>query len=333
MMTVLAAARRGVGDDKTGRRSIDGHLRVKRLFKFLDRGSVYWLPLAFMFVAALARLAVPDVLDRLSLIWFDMCQRAQPRTASEVPVRIIDIDDKSLKQFGQWPWPRSLVAELVDKLSEAGAAVITFDVLFAERDRTSPQSLISLLSQAGVSGDEAQRLLSTMVDPDKKLAEAIAKTPVVVGLALSEGGGNGDPANKAGFAFTAGPGIDPLRYVERYSEAINDLPEFEQAAAGNGFVNEHLDWDNVRAARAARAAARDKPIASLDAETLRVAVDAKGYIGRGAGAQQREELRREHRTERRQDRAADHADRRRRPSLRCISRHPRKIAISPPRTS
>jgi adenylate cyclase len=166
MMTVLAGARRGVGNDTTGRRSIDGHWQVKRLFNFLDRGSVYWLPLAFMFIAALARLAVPDVLDRLSLIWFDMCQRAQPRTASEVPVRIIDIDDKSLKQFGQWPWPRSLVAELVDKLSEAGAAVITFDVLFAERDRTSPQSLISLLSQAGVSGDEAQRLLSTMVDPD-----------------------------------------------------------------------------------------------------------------------------------------------------------------------
>ena len=61
---------------------------------------------------------------------FDQYQRWHPRDYVEAPVRIVDIDEESLSRLGQWPWPRTKVAELLDKLGAAGVAVVGFDVLF-----------------------------------------------------------------------------------------------------------------------------------------------------------------------------------------------------------
>ena len=51
---------------------------------------------------------------------------------------IVDIDERSLAEIGQWPWPRTTVARLVDRLSQMGAVVIGFDIVFSEPDRMSP---------------------------------------------------------------------------------------------------------------------------------------------------------------------------------------------------
>src|SRR5690349_9254636 len=75
---------------------------------------------------------------------FDLYQRIKPRVYAPVPVRIVDIDDASLSRLGQWPWPRTLVASLVDKLKANGAAAIAFDIVFAEPDRTSPKQMLAL---------------------------------------------------------------------------------------------------------------------------------------------------------------------------------------------
>ncbi len=141
---------------------------MKRLLSFLRRGIIYWLPMALLMTAALARLAIPEVLDRLSLFAFDVYERAAPRQMpDDPPVLIVDIDEHSLKQLGQWPWPRTIVAEILDKLREAGAAVIAFDVLFSEPDRTSPQMLQALLTSRGATEEDAKRLLATM--PDRRV--------------------------------------------------------------------------------------------------------------------------------------------------------------------
>jgi adenylate cyclase len=59
-------------------------------------------------------------------------------------VRVVDIDEASLQAYGQWPWPRTRLAELVTRLHEAGATAIAFDVLLAEPDRTSPKAMAQL---------------------------------------------------------------------------------------------------------------------------------------------------------------------------------------------
>ena len=67
---------------------------------------------------------------------FDQYQRWRPRaTGAERLVRVVDIDDESIRRLGQWPWPRAEMAKLVDALAGAKAAAIGFDVLFSETDR------------------------------------------------------------------------------------------------------------------------------------------------------------------------------------------------------
>ena len=260
-------------------------VRIKELLTFLDRGLAYWLPILLLLVAALARVVVPGVLDRLSPLAFDMYQREAPRDATDLPVRIVDIDDASLKQIGQWPWPRGTIAQLVDKLREAGAAVVVFDALFSEPDRTSPKLLLPLLSSNGLSPDAAAQLLAQVRDPDDVLAQAIAKVPTVLGFALTERGGTNNLANKAGFSIAGSAGEDPLIFADHFAEVVADLPVLQKAAAGEGAVNPHLDWDNVlRRVPLVLRLGKDRPVPSLAAEALRLAVGAHSYIAKAAGA-------------------------------------------------
>src|SRR6478752_8537654 len=96
--------------------------------------------------ALFLRIADPPALSRLRDIAFDNYQRLKPREfTADTPVRIVDIDEAALAQFGQWPWPRTIVARLVEKLAEKGAAVIAFDVVFAEPDRSSISQVVKAL--------------------------------------------------------------------------------------------------------------------------------------------------------------------------------------------
>jgi adenylate cyclase len=93
--------------------------------------------------ALFLRAADPSELARLRDFAFDSFQRIEPREYStESPVRIIDIDEAALAAYGQWPWPRSTLARLVDKLTEKGVAAIAFDAVFAESDRSSISSIV-----------------------------------------------------------------------------------------------------------------------------------------------------------------------------------------------
>ncbi|MGH7092832.1 MAG: CHASE2 domain-containing protein, partial [Stellaceae bacterium] len=250
----------------------------------MQRGAVYWLPLLFLAGMSLGRLVVPEFLDRLSLLAFDGFQYAAPRPPANLPVRIVAIDDKSIEEIGQWPWPRSKMAELVDKLREAGAGVVAFDILFSEPDRTSPKMLLPLLSRGGASDADARRLLASMPDPDRDLAGAIAKLPVVLGYSLGDTAGGNPVLNKAGFAIAGAKGENPLHFVDNYPHAVGDLTELQQAAAGNGFVNQHRHWDNVVRRMPLIFLLRGQPVPSFAAETLRVAAGAHAFIVRAAGA-------------------------------------------------
>jgi len=248
----------------------------------LRRGLIYLLPLVALLIALTARLTAPDLLDRLMLISFDTYQRIAPRESSnDVPIRIVDIDEASLQKYGQWPWPRSLDATLVDKLRDAGAAVITFDVVFAEPDRTSPKLLLAQLNQRGGVDDETARLLANLPDPDEALATAMKSVPTIASFILVDHSDSPPPIQKAGYAFA---GDDPLQFVDTSPAAITDLPVLQNAALGNGFINQHVDWDQIVRRVPLIMKLGDKPVFSMDAETLRVVTGAHTYIARAAGA-------------------------------------------------
>jgi adenylate cyclase len=261
-----------------------------RILAQLRRGVIYLLPMAVLLVAIGARIVAPDLLDRLSLIAFDLYQRAAPRQPGNAPIRIIDIDDRSLNKIGQWPWPRTIVAKMVDRLAAAGAAVIAFDIDFAEPDRTSPKMLLPLIAQNGVSPADAEKLLAALPDPDRALAASIKKIPVATGFILTDRGESRPPAEKAGFAMT---GTDPLSHVESFPKVVPNLPVIEAAAAGDGFLNQYLDWDHVvrrvpliltLSAKGSAQTSAVIPYPSLAAEALRLGFGVSTYILRASGA-------------------------------------------------
>lgn len=108
----------------------------------LLRALNWLLPLAILVLALAGWVSQPVPLVELRNLVFDSFLRLRPHAYEPAPVTIVDIDDASLAKLGQWPWPRTLVARLVERLDELGAASIALDVLFAEPDRTSPASML-----------------------------------------------------------------------------------------------------------------------------------------------------------------------------------------------
>ena len=114
--------------------------------KFRSLVSLFAILSAFLFGGI--RISDPELLEIFRLKYFDVLQRHEPReTNGNTYSVIIDIDEKSLKEIGQWPWSRNILAELFKKSGEAGMLVIGLDVLFSEKDRTSPEFIAKNLKK------------------------------------------------------------------------------------------------------------------------------------------------------------------------------------------
>src|ERR1700693_5437784 len=115
---------------------------MRWLRRYVSRNLHYLVPLPIMLVALVLWAREPAALVQFRWRVFDLCVRWKLRVYVPTPVRIVDIDDDSLEQFGQWPWPRTLLAKLVTRLNELGVATIAFDILFIDPDRTTPARLL-----------------------------------------------------------------------------------------------------------------------------------------------------------------------------------------------
>src|SRR5438270_12066355 len=120
---------------------------MRRFRRILSKQLHYLVPLPILLLSFLAWVSEPQALVQFRMAVFDEFLRLKPRQYEPVPVRIVDIDDESLERFGQWPWPRTLMAKLVGKLAELGAAVTAFDMLLIDPDRTTPSRVIQSLEE------------------------------------------------------------------------------------------------------------------------------------------------------------------------------------------
>ena len=223
---------------------------------------------------------------------FDQYQRWQPRDYTDQQVRIVDIDDESLRRIGQWPWPRTQVADLVRKLQDAGAAAIGFDMMFAEADRTSPQSMAALWNVRG----ETRTQLLRIPDHDQVMAEALRGGRVVLGFAGKRDGEQTRLPAKPSREVYAGPPALPFLNVLTGADA--PLAVLEQASTGIGAFTFFADTDSVvrrvpllmrmcdpaitaptplARAEACEADPRGTVVPSLSAELLRVSRKQRNY--------------------------------------------------------
>jgi adenylate cyclase len=234
----------------------------------LTRSAIFPL---FLLAACGALLLDPLPLQTLRHTMFDQYQRWQPRAYRDVGVRIVDIDDASLRRLGQWPWPRSQVAELVERLQAAGAAAVAFDVLFAEPDRTAPRALLKHWKLA----PEMAAQLAALDDPDIRLAAALRNGRAVLGVAAVNDGGQRPPAPHFGLV-TRGP--DASARLPAFSAAIGPLESLSAAAAGNGAMTFIPDADGIVRRVPLMLRAGDAMLPSLAAEALRVAESARAIV-------------------------------------------------------
>jgi adenylate cyclase len=222
----------------------------------------------------------PLLLELRNLV-FDAYQRQLPRPIrGDWPVRIADIDEESLKRFGQWPWPRTLLARLVDRLVQAGAGVVALDVVLAEPDRMAPAGILSAW-QERPEVEALRPLLERLPDPDRELAASIAKTPAVVAFVLTPEAGSRRPAEKWGEGTEIGG--DPRAFVPRFAGAVPTLGVIEAAAGGNGSVNFLPDADSTIRRVGLFHGLDGRLYPSLAAETVRVAAGAPNYDIKSAG--------------------------------------------------
>jgi adenylate cyclase len=253
-------------------------LKFRRTFSLIKWFGVR-RTLGFALLGAFITLRIwdPGPLENLKLRSFDFYQALKPREVKLKPVVIIDIDEDSLNAVGQWPWPRTVLSELIARLQQAGAAAIGFDVLFPEPDRMSPASVAKTLSQ--IDG-ETRRRLETLPTNDEVMANAMQGGKVVLGqsgvpFALPDSGPKDLP--RTGFASM---GANPESYLITFDGLLKNLPVLERAAAGRGVLTIRPERDGIVRRVPLVLKAGGQMVPALTLELLRVITNSGAILVR-----------------------------------------------------
>lgn len=249
--------------------------RLLRVLRWFGVRRTLGLALLAGFIAL--RIWDPPALENLRLRSFDFYQELKPRESAIRPVVIVDIDEESMRSIGQWPWPRTVVADLVTRLRGLGAAAIGFDVIFAEADRLSPQSAVSTFR--GVD-EETKEKLRGLPSNDQVMAEAIRGGRVVLGQSGIAGAASAPAAQNMPQTGMATIGPDPSPYLVTFPSLLRNVPELERAAQGRGLLTIRNERDGIvrRVPLIAKAGGIVAPALTLD--MLRVVTNSGAILVR-----------------------------------------------------
>jgi adenylate cyclase len=226
-------------------------------------------------VAVLVATTEPRPVEALRHAGFDAYQRLLPRVRQAAPAVIVEIDERSLARHGQWPWPRSLLAHLVERVQAGKPFAVGLDLIFPERDRLSPDVMVEGLSGAGA--EDLYARLKSQPGNDALFARALSTVPSVLGVA-----GYARPQLPAwarqhtAFAPARQRGGDALPYVGKHDVALGNLPVLESAAAGHALLS--ADLESGRARRVPLISRVGDALApSMSLELMRVAAGRAAY--------------------------------------------------------
>ena len=208
--------------------------------------------------------------------YFDSLQQIKPRPYQDVGVRVVDIDEASLRELGQWPWPRDVVADLVTQLQAYGAAIVVFDVLFAEADRYSPSNFLqrNALSDLGLPDGARKNLQQT--DFDSQLAETFLNIPVVLGIARTP---EIDQPTEAPLADVIEFGDNLIDVLPVMGASTTIVPVLKNASAGVGSVSvDPFGQANVVRTVPLVWNGSQGPVPSLALEAIRVAFGESALV-------------------------------------------------------
>lgn len=213
---------------------------LKKMARWFGAGRALGLAMLVFFLGL--QIWNPLPLHAVRLKTFDFYQQLKPRTQTGYPVVIVDIDDKSLAEEGQWPWPRTRISDMILEVTRLGGVAVAFDVLFSEPDGTSPAEFAR---RVGSIDEETKKRLLTLPSNDGVLALAFKRKPVV----LAQSGYHQETvwkgAKKPPSTGIATIGTDPSDRLLSYKGLLRNIPILEYNAAGRGMVSVLPDWDGI----------------------------------------------------------------------------------------
>src|SRR5229473_6084323 len=225
--------------------------------------------LALLIAFAGLRVFDPAPIQELRVRTFDTFQVLDPRIKTQRPVTIVDIDERSLAdpRLGQWPWPRTRIADIVTNLTKLGAVVIAFDVVFSEADRLNPDIAADTFHNLD---EETRARLKALPSNDQILADAIKRSRVVLGE-------SGLPSvvteldKNLPLTGLAMLGEEPQPFMFNFPGLLRNVPVLEEAAAGRGLFTIKPERDGIIRRVPMIMLSQGQLMPSLSFEMLRVA--------------------------------------------------------------
>src|ERR1700722_498632 len=241
-------------------------LKILRRWFARRFGYARLLCLVLLIGFAALRIADPAPIEELRVRTFDAFQRIDPRVKTARPVAIVDIDETSLAKLGQWPWPRTRIADLVNNLTRLGAVVIAFDVIFSEPDRLNPDVAADTFRNLDGATREKLRALPSN---DQVFADAMRHSRVVLGESgISQVLSDIDTTLPVtGLAML---GEDPQRFMVKFPGLLRNTAVLEKAASGRGLLTIDPERDGIIRRVPMILQAQGLTVPSLSFEMLRV---------------------------------------------------------------
>lgn len=150
-------------------------------------------------------------------------------------IAIVDIDEKSLKELGQWPWSRDVVAKILQNLTIAEVGIIGLDIVFAEVDNSSPKKVLKKLGMSDISAP----------DYDEKLADTLANSPTISGYMFDfqEKTLRGIVPNIS--AIMIENKFEGIEYLPQAKGIITNIKTLQKSSYSSGFFNTIPDDDGI----------------------------------------------------------------------------------------
>lgn len=248
--------------------------------KLKFRSLVTLIAILFSFLAGLIRIIDPEIVEISRLKYFDQLQKYSSRaTDGHTYTVIVDIDEKSLEEIGQWPWSRNVLADLFRKCAESGMLVLGLDILFSEPDRTSPNLIADNLkiTSPELSSEliklPSNEIIATqsMLKKNEKFNSNNPKLKVVLGHSALNLEGDAKREDIQESSVKAFIGEDPKIWLKPSIGLLANVPEFENNAFGAGTISLAQEPDGIirRVPIVSNIAGKIRPALSL--EMIRVA--------------------------------------------------------------
>lgn len=234
------------------------------------------------FISLLVGLAVVVFEPRATRnIWRQMddaLRRMAAKPIQSASLVVLDIDDESLGAFGQWPWPRTLLAEIAERFWKEGASIVAWDVVFAEPDRTSPARMVELWRAQFEGTVSVEGIPPDRMDHDELFARALRQGRSVLSFygELSEGGEQADalPSEPFGPNRIYEIGESSHRWLPAACYVVRPIPVLRHAAESEAFFNTLSDDDNIVRRTPLVLVCGDRILPALSLEVFRLCTGA-----------------------------------------------------------